>query len=269
MPVSFVKRKLRSLRRNVGDTITYLALALSGNEIEKITDFNHCAKPVLLIHGFGATRRVFHILEERLRHDGYSLFTIDLGGIFGSFNTRSIENSAEIIAEKINKLYQKYKIKEKLAIIGHSKGGLIGRYYVKNYQGSKYCNCLITLGTPHRGTHWAMLGYFTPLGLITDSIQQMTPMSSLIKELNETSWPAGVKIYSIYSKDDRFVLYPSAILETESNPNIVNIEVPGQGHAHFLISKKSYIQIRKALETKVKKLPSSRSPKYSRVQKRK
>ena len=63
----------------------------SSNRIERLTDFEKCEHPVLLLYGFGATRRTVSILEQRLRRDGFCVFSLNLGGVFDTFNTRCIE----------------------------------------------------------------------------------------------------------------------------------------------------------------------------------
>ena len=253
MAIHAMRRFLRKLKRNAENTLLYLKFAAEGNRVERITDFNRMSKPILLLHGLAATRRVFQILENRLRMDGYSIFTLHLGGLADTFNTDPINESASFVAKKVKRLYAKYKIKGKLTIIGHSKGGLIGRYYVKKYGGAEFTQCLITLGTPHNGTPWAFIGYFTLLGLFSKSLLQMIPASKFIRELNHTPWPRGVKIISIYSKEDPFAIYPSAMLDPKGNPNVHNLEIPSQGHTDFLITKKSYRVIRQALKLKIKK----------------
>jgi triacylglycerol lipase len=224
-----------------------MRLALEGNHVERLTDFNDLKNPVLLLHGYAASRGVFKILEDRLRKDGFSVFSLNLGGIFDTFNTKPIPNLAQHVAKKIESLYQRYRIRGKLNVIGHSKGGLIGRCYINDFGGHRRVKTLITLGTPHQGNPWAMLGLFTPLALLTESIRQMTPVSSFIRRMNRTPWPRGVRIVSIYSKRDTLCPYPSAILKTEGHSFIKNLEVYDVSHAELLMKKKVYSVIRKEL----------------------
>lgn len=198
-----------------------------------------------MIYGFGATRRTMGILENRLKQDGYTIFSLNLGGFFGTFNTSSIEETARHIDSKIEKLYKKYNIKGKLSIVGHSKGGLIGQYYVKFLGGSKRVKTLITLGTPHNGNPWALPLAYSPLGLILKSLRQMTPMSTFIKTLKETNFPKHIKVYSIYSKDDTICPFPVGVLEEAENIN--NIEISGASHSELLIKKNVFNAIKHAL----------------------
>lgn len=243
---STIKRKSRRLIRRSRNWGHVIGLTLSGNRVEKKSNLKNCKNPVLLIYGFGATRRTFSILEKRLQQDGHTVFSINLGGFFDTFNTRAIEELAGLIDEKIEKIYQKYNIKGKISIIAHSKGGLIGRYYVKRLGGDKRTKTLITLGTAHHGTMWALLARFTPLGMISKSLKQMSPMSNFLIRLKKGHFPKKVKLYSFYSKDDKICIYPSAVLDDQGD-NVTNVEVEHVSHAEFLIKKSVYGLIHQAL----------------------
>ena len=240
---------LRHRKRDLENTLTYVRLTLEGNKVEKLTDFKKSKHPVLLLYGFGATRRTFAILEQRLRRDGFSVFSLNLGGFLDTFNTRCIEELAEHVDEKIERLFKRYKLK-KISVIGHSEGGLIGRYYVKRLGGSKRVHTLITLGTPHNGNPWALLGLATPLVLLSKSIRQMFPMSPFIRALKQGSFPKNVRFVSIYSRDDRVCFYKSAMLDIPAkSPNLKNVEISGMNHIDLVIRKAAYNVIRRELRT--------------------
>ena len=240
-------QRWRRIRRDLLNTATYLKLTLEGNKVKRLTDFSQCDHPVLLLYGFGATRRTFAILEERLRRDDFCVFSLNLGGIFDTFNTRCIETLAELVEEKVERLCHRYHLNE-ISIIGHSKGGLIGRYYVKRLKGAKRVKALITLGTPHNGNPWVFLGLFSPLALFSKSLRQLFPMSPFIQKLKEGSFPKSVRFVSIYSKKDRICPYKSAILDIPSKaPNIKNVELKDLSHSDFIIRKKAYNAIKKEL----------------------
>lgn len=245
MPISKLKRKARRLSRRARSWSTIVKLTLSGNKVEKNSKLKNCRNPVLMIYGFGATRRTLTILEKRLKQDGYTIFSLNLGGFFGTFNTDSIEETARMIDTKIERLYKKYKIRGRLSIVGHSKGGLIGQYYVKFLSGTKRVRTFITLGTPHNGNPWALIAAFSPAGLLLKSLRQMTPMSGFIKRLKKEPFPKGIKVFSIYSKDDTICPFPSAVLDEAENIN--NIEIYGASHSELLIKKSVYNAIKHAL----------------------
>lgn len=237
----------RHLKRDLLNTLTYVKLTLEGNQVERQTDFQSCEHPVLLLYGFGATRRTFRILEERLRRDGFCVFSLNLGGILDTFNTRCIEELSALIDEKIERLCQRYDLK-RISIIGHSKGGLIGRYYVKKLGGWRRVDTLITLGTAHSGNPWAFVGLASPLILLSKSIRQMFPMSPFIRRLKAGRFPSSTRMISIYSRGDRVCFYKSAMLDIPPNAShLKNIEVMNMTHADLVMRKSAYNVIKREL----------------------
>jgi triacylglycerol esterase/lipase EstA (alpha/beta hydrolase family) len=225
----------------------YLDLDRAGNQIVRRTDFNQTRRPVLLLYGLMGTRRTFEVLERRLRRDGYGVWSINLGGLFDAFNTRGIEECAEIVRDKVERLYARFDL-ESLSIIGHSKGGLIGRYYVKRLGGDRRVRNLITLATPHNGSPTAYLGCVT-LGMVSKSVWQMTPMSPFIRRLKIGAFPRHVRFVSVYSKEDRASPFPCCVLEDDGNGNIFNVDVPSITHREFLWKRSVYDVIRRELST--------------------
>ncbi len=245
--VSKAKRFAKRTQRDVNNTLTYLKLTVKGNKIERRTDFDRCDHPVLLLYGYGGTRSVFSLLENRLRKDGFGVFSFNLGGMFKTFNTHCIEEMAELVHEKVERLCKKHHLK-KISIIGHSKGGLIGRYYIKRLGGANRVRTLITLGTPHGGNPWALVGLFTPLGLLSKSLWQMYPMSPFIRKLQKGPWPKHVRLVSIFSKEDRICFYKSSMLDIpEGVTYMKNIHMPGLTHSDYILRKSAYHVIRREL----------------------
>src|SRR3990167_9202224 len=143
MTVSGIRRVAWRMARRTKSWGTVVALTLGGNRIERKANLYRSKSPVLLLYGFGATRRTFSILEKRLYNDGCTVFSINLGGLFDTFNTEAIESLASHVDQKIERLYKKYQFRGKLSIISHSKGGLIGRYYIKRLGGDQRVKLLI------------------------------------------------------------------------------------------------------------------------------
>jgi triacylglycerol lipase len=206
--------------------------------VTRLTDFTNCHRPVLLLYGFFAARRTVEVLERRLRRDGYCVFSINLGGVKTSVATRGIDDLAETVRVKVERLYERNPAMGPLTVIGHSQGGLIGTYYVKKLGGWRRARALVTLGSPHNGTPAAYLGL--PLGVFARSVLQMTPMSPFIRRLQRGAWPPGVRFSSLYSKMDGVAPFPSPLIETQGLPYVRNVEVPAHGHREFLYRKRIY-----------------------------
>ncbi|NOZ85425.1 MAG: alpha/beta fold hydrolase [Deltaproteobacteria bacterium] len=238
--------KLRyEIRRFHHHTWGYLQLNLLGNNVNRKEIFDHGSHPVLLLHGWVATRRVMSLLERRLRRDGYSVFSVHLGGLFDTFNSDGIPRLAEVVAGKVEKIRQRHDL-GRISIIGHSEGGLIARYYVKRLRGNRNVRTLITLGTPHRGTIMAFAGIFI-LGFLSRSIWQLTPLSPFIREMKKGPWPKDVKLVTIFSRADWMSPYPSCILEEKPGEPVKNIEVENVSHAELLFSRAVYNAVKKEL----------------------
>jgi triacylglycerol esterase/lipase EstA (alpha/beta hydrolase family) len=244
-----VARRVRQLRRSLTYLKGYFAFDRNGNAIVRRTDFTNCRRPVLLLYGFMATRRTFEVLEHRLRRDQFCVFSLNLGGWREAFNTNAIDDLAEHVSEKIERLYQRFPEMGPLSVIGHSKGGLIGAYYVKRLGGDRRVKGLITLGTPHNGSPSAYWGV-AAMGLISRSIWQLTPRSPFIHQLKEGAFPGGVRLVSVYSQADRVNPYPSCFVDNPTlEPHVVNVEVPGVLHREFVTSRSVYQVVRRELFT--------------------
>src|SRR5262249_55405313 len=115
-------------------------------------------RPILLVHGFLAASRAVGWLAGRLPGLGYPAHDVDLRGLFGCFNVRPVEELARVVAQRVERLAREHRC-ERIDLVGHSEGGLIGRYYVQKLDGARRVRHLVTLGTPHRGTRWAYSGH--------------------------------------------------------------------------------------------------------------
>jgi triacylglycerol lipase len=232
-PVVLLRRALRQLHEMRG----YLELNLLGNQVERRTDFTRCARPVLLLYGFFATRRTLEVLERRLRRDGYCVFSVNLGGLAQAFNTRGIADVADFLRVKIERMYARHAGMGPLTIVGHSKGGLIGAYYVKRLGGHRRVRALVTMGTPYNGTLAALLGL--AILPVARSVLQMMPGSAFLRGLRKGPWPEGVHLASLWSRRDRVAPYPTAILRGRGQPNVRNVELDCD-HGGFLVKKGAY-----------------------------
>src|SRR5512145_754269 len=187
---------LRAIRQ-AARTVERIARELepgTRNSVERRTDLRGHPRPVLLIHGWFSYRRTFDVLERRLRRDGYGVVSFDLGGARGSFLGRGVDDLADLVRAKVERLYARYPGLGPLTIVGHSKGGLVAAYYVKRLGGWRRTRAVVTLGTPHRGTPLAWLGL--PFAPFVPSLVQMTPRSGFLGRLHGGAWPAQVRLTS-------------------------------------------------------------------------
>lgn len=198
-------------------------------------------RPVLLLHGFGAPRRILHVLERRLRRNlGISVMSFHLQGLGGAVGGPSIPVEAAQLAEKLEKLCARHGVTE-LDVIGHSKGGLVARYMVSNFPVGKRVRNLITLGSPFRGAPLAVLGAPT-LGFFSQSVWQLLPFSSFLRHMRQTPVPPGTSLVSISGSVDLVAPFMLCRLEPdEADPGLVsNHVVTGVTHNGLLVSRRVF-----------------------------
>ncbi|HEY6001695.1 MAG TPA: alpha/beta fold hydrolase [Anaeromyxobacter sp.] len=198
---------------------------------------------MLLLQGFFCTRRSLQPLERRLRRDGYQVFSLDLGGLAGRFNTRRIDELARFVRGQVERIYARNPGLAPLTVIGHSKGGLVAAWWVKRLGGHQRVRTVITLGTPHRGTRVAWAGIL--LAWLLPSLVQMLPGSDFLRRLREGAWPAHVALVSIFSRRDRIAPWPSALIESRVLHGR-NVEVEA-AHGDYLLKKTIYATMMREL----------------------
>jgi triacylglycerol lipase len=124
----------------------------------------------------------------------------------------------------------------KVDVVGHSRGGLAARDYIRTLAGSRRVAHLVTLGTPNHGT-------WSSRGCPGCGCREMRPGSAYLKRLNagdETPGTTGVT--SICSLQDGIVPARSSWLEGARN-----VELRGVTHTDLLRSRRVYEEIKGGL----------------------
>ena len=179
-----------------GQTAVYLRQLLRGNHGEPSIAVlpegpRPATPPVLLLHGFLATRGSVHLLERRLTERNHVVMTYQLGLL----QVRDIRDSAEFIASKVDSLVTQTGV-EKIDVVAHSMGGLVALAYIKKHAGAaQKVRRLVLLGTPARGTWSALLGLMTaPLGR---GGRQLLPGSTFLRDLERMPLPSGPEVTTV------------------------------------------------------------------------
>lgn len=133
--------------------------------------------PVVLVHGARSTGAVtWPVAVPYLEKQGYCVFALDYGW------SNSIKRSARTLGVFVDGVLQATGA-EKVAIVGHSLGGVIPRAYMRAEGGAGKVSELVTLGAPHHeltGELSESCGGET----VCDELRANSP---LMKELNSPS----------------------------------------------------------------------------------
>ena len=223
-------RANRLVRETSVGAVIYALSEARGNVVEQELGEPHAGfrDPVLLIQGYFGTRGVFNILENRLKSEGFPVFSFYLG----RFNIQDIVKTAHSTAEKLHRFYKEKKF-ERISIVGHSMGGLIGLYMLKFLGISPYVRRMIAVGTPFHGTPASYLGIAT-MGLFGKSVWQMTPGSAFLQKLMAAPMPEGVEVISIMSRHDMLAPDRRCVLEGAKNMLVAS------GHAALIVKDEVY-----------------------------
>ena len=212
-----------------GHAALYLRQLLRGNRArrawrapERARDVPVDQPPVLLIHGYMATRGSLHLLERHLTARGLVVMSYPLGPV----HLGDIRDSAGLIARKVESIVAQTDVTH-VDIVGHSMGGLVGLDYLKRLGGRHRVRRLVMLGTPTQGTWSALLGLVTaPLGLAS---LQLLPGSPFLRELGERPLPPGADVVSIGAVRDWLAPLASTVLD-----GVRHISLP-TGHSGLLV----------------------------------
>ena len=176
------------------------------------------AAPVLLLHGVLCNAGALHGLRGDLvaRKIG-PVYALSYGPPLAS-----IDVFADQVAAKVDAILGATGA-SRVAIVGHSMGGLVARAYLRRY-GAQKVSSVMTLGTPHHGSVHAWLFPGT-------SLAQLRPGNAWLAELNRAEGaPAGVRLVSLWSWHDSMV----APQTSSRLAGAENIELSGIGHNALL-----------------------------------
>ncbi|WP_269148642.1 esterase/lipase family protein [Carbonactinospora thermoautotrophica] len=173
----------------------------------------------MLLHGLGSTCAVFAALRRELRNHGFH----HVESATYSPLIRDARTAAQLLAERVQEIRERSG-QDRIHIVGHSLGGLIARYYVQRLGGDAYVDILITVGTPHQGTHAARL--LAPLPVT----RQLHPNSPLIHELAAPAPGCRTRFVAIYSDFDEAIIPARYARIDHPDLQVRNILVNSIGH---------------------------------------
>jgi len=208
--------------------LSYTLFVSKREEIEPGTPDGH--PPLIFVHGLGGDRGNFLLMAWYFwlmgRKRSYRIH-FEPG--------RPTEQMASLLAEFIIEV-KKVTGEDRVDLVAHSLGGIVARLAISDHDLAPSVKTLITLGTPHKGTYAARYAN-------TKMLRDIRPDSDLIKRLNNTPWPEGVRGATFWSRNDLLVLpAESAIMEGTEQVDITPFT-----HYSYLISPKCWILVEREL----------------------
>ncbi len=180
-------------------------------------------KLVVFISGWSGRKFLWAPLSHRFQSVGYDVITANVPNHgFGDILDASCHIA--IMLQEVRQFY------DKIVILGHSMGGLIGRAVIQHL-GSDV-DAYVSLGTPHRGTEVARLAPWS------DSAKQMTPGSAFLESLEEEPWP-GVPALALQAQFEEIVL-PQRNAAIDFGRNVT---IPYTGHVTLTLSQRAFLEI--------------------------
>ena len=212
-PLGFVEERIRI--QNERHSLEGLPPARRGL---LIGDVEAAGTPIVLVHGIFDNRSIFTLLRRGLHRRGfgstYALNYSPLTDDIRSVSRRLGDLIADVCAETGH---------ERVHVVGHSLGGLIGRYLVQRLGGDEHIHTLVTLGTPHGGT---LPAHLVPLELT----RQMRTDSDLIAELAEPAPACRTRFLAVWSDIDQLVIPQQNARIDHPDLSARNVLVRGVGH---------------------------------------
>jgi hypothetical protein len=196
-------------------------------------------RPILVLHGYAMNRANFLPLAFRLSRAG-------LGPVFG-FEYWTLGRTAAA-ARQLGWFIDHVRAATGAAevdVIGHSMGGMVGRYYVSLAGGDGIVRNLVTIGSPHTGTEVSALGVGHPM-------RELVLGSPLLTRLAAAPPPARTRVIAIWSRGDALV--PGA--RQLALPGAEILMYPDLGHVALLGSRR----VARAVIERLSEPAAARSP---------
>ncbi|MGH3350533.1 MAG: esterase/lipase family protein [Nocardioides sp.] len=177
--------------------------------------------PVILVHGtFGDRRSLLDPLSLAIKRAGFCVYSLD----YGNRATRDIRDSAAHLGEFIERVRETTDA-AKVSLVGHSQGGMMPRYYIKNLGGVAYVEDLVGLAPSNHGTAVIADEATTEATGLCQSCAQQSTGSQFLADLNAgDETPGDISYTQIVTANDEVVVpYTSGFLA--EGPRTTNVRI--------------------------------------------
>jgi triacylglycerol lipase len=163
--------------------------------------------PAVIVHGtFGDQKSLLDKLSWKLKRDGFCVYALD----YGNRATGPIEQSAEQLETFVQKVLTSTGA-VKVEMVGHSQGGMMPRYYIKNLGGEAHVEDLVGLAPSNHGTIINRAFSASPFCVSCDQQRAGSDFLTALNNPDET--PGDVDYTQVETRYDQVVVpYTSAFL---------------------------------------------------------
>jgi hypothetical protein len=180
-------------------------------------------RPVLLLHGWGATHGAMALLAARLRRDGRPAHSLRYSLVRAGLHAASASVGAAVadLGRRSG---------GRVDVVAHGSAGIVIRNAARNPACAEWLGNVVTLACPHQGTY---LAAFADL----HRLKWLRPASrDLLRLAEEDPLPAIANFITISSSSDA-VVFPH---ELAAHAGAFNISVEWIGHYAMLVSERAY-----------------------------
>jgi triacylglycerol esterase/lipase EstA (alpha/beta hydrolase family) len=189
-------------------------------------------RPIIVLHGYAMNRANYLPLAYRMAKAG-------LGPIVGFeyWTLGRVAAGARQLGWFVDEV-RAATGSQHVDIIGHSMGGVVGRYYVTLAGGDGIVKNLVTLGSPHAGTDVSAVGVGHPT-------RELLLGSKLVQRLAAAPPPKQTRVTVIWSHADALV--PGAFQRALPGADVIMYD--DLGHVALLGSRRVAADIIERLKT--------------------
>jgi triacylglycerol esterase/lipase EstA (alpha/beta hydrolase family) len=194
------------------------------------------ARPVVLLHGWSLNRASLAWIAARLRRDGRRAYAINYPSMQSETDAKAAAVARAIAAVAHD------SGSDRVDVVAHSLGGVVVRAAARWHGVQPLLGNVVTLGSPHRGTAFAVL--LRSYGLV-----QIRPRSRFLERLEDGETIAETVNLTAIASDFDAIVQP---LECCYCPSALNVTIESIGHHAMLFSERVYGLIKENLDTPLK-----------------
>lgn len=144
----------------------------------------------------------------------------------------NITDTARMVARYVGAVREYY---DHICYLGHSMGGLVGRYLIQRLPEGNCIDSYISLASPHQGV---FLANYAPS--FSYAAKQMGTKSNFITKLNATPWPENIPALAISAGWEEIV-WPARNTKL-LYPNIENVTIPYTTHITLPLDPRTFTE---------------------------